>query len=36
MDVGTASQWVEQGVSRARLGTMVRHGELVRLRYGRT
>jgi very-short-patch-repair endonuclease len=34
MDVGTAGQWVEQGVSRARLGTMVRHGELVRLRYG--
>lgn len=34
MDVGTASQWVGQGVSRARLGTMVRHGELVRLRYG--
>lgn len=34
MDVGTAGQWAAQGVSRARLETMVRHGELVRLRYG--
>jgi hypothetical protein len=34
MDVGTARQWAETGISPGQLRTMVRRGQLVRQRYG--
>jgi hypothetical protein len=34
MDVGTARQWGDAGISPKQLRTMVQRGELVRLRYG--
>lgn len=34
MDVGTARQWAAAGISRGRLRTKIRRGELVQLRHG--